>query len=109
MASAPQPDQPTTLQEHAGKAEQMAQELSTYPDGKRKSELLQIRKSNPTLAALVQDSLRQLRQQTDTQGGSQLRQQMGKAAAAWRPERGGPLSSFMRPRNGGHPRPLSKK
>jgi hypothetical protein len=80
---APTANQPVTLQELSMKAQEIAQRLSQMGESQKDSELLALRKANPSLASIVKDQLAQFRQQTNTQGGAQLRDQMfGKAGQA---------------------------
>ena len=66
--------QPTSLQELADQATQMAQQLVSLPDGERKQQLKMLREGNKQLHALVMSDLEQLRSQASSQGKQMLLQ-----------------------------------
>jgi len=63
-------------------AQQLAQQMITMPDGIRRSQLIEIKRSNPTLHALVTQSLQDMRQDMDLQGRQMMLQQMQQEQAA---------------------------
>jgi hypothetical protein len=72
----------TTPEDMALQAEQIAQRVLSMPYELRRSELLNIKKSNETLHALVISKMQKIRQQAQTAGGYQmLQQQLGAQAA----------------------------
>lgn len=80
----PGPNDKISLQELAGQAQEIAQELAAMPESQKDSELIALRKANPNLAAIVKDQLAQNKQQTNQAGGEQLRAQMfGKQGSAF--------------------------
>jgi hypothetical protein len=61
------------------KAQQIAQELSGMPDSQRQSELINLKKTDSTLHALVKSQLDDIKQDAERQGGQQvMQQQFGK-------------------------------
>jgi hypothetical protein len=66
-------------------AQQMAQELLIQDDTTRRSQLIMVKKQNPTLHALVIQALTDMRQQAATQGQSMVIDQMRQQAAGGPP------------------------
>lgn len=84
MAGLPQgPNQQVTPEELLGRAQYMAQQLMGMPESQKDSELIKLKKVDPTLHSLVKSQINDIRQQAKTQGGSQvLAQQFGKQGEA---------------------------
>jgi hypothetical protein len=77
------PNTPVTPQELMAKAEEIAGQMQSLPDTQRQSEMIALKKTDPTLHALVKSRMDDQKQQAQMQGGQQvLAQQYGKAAAA---------------------------
>ena len=77
---APPPSGSTTStpQDLDNKAQQIAEKLQAMPDTQRRSELLELKKADGSLHALVSQKLDDMKQTTDTAGGAMLRAgQMG--------------------------------
>lgn len=66
-----------TPEDLTAQAEQIAYQLLTMPYEARRSQLLQIKKSNETLHSIVIAKMEQIRNQAKNQGGQQVLQQMG--------------------------------
>lgn len=65
------------------KAEEIAGQLQSLPDSQRQSELISLKKTDPTLHALVKSRMDDQKQEAQMQGGQQvLAQQYGKQGAA---------------------------
>jgi hypothetical protein len=74
---------PVTPQELMQKAEQIAGQMQALPDSQRQSEMITLKKTDPTLHALVKSRMDDQKQQAQLQGGQQvLAQQYGKQGAA---------------------------
>lgn len=84
VAGLPQgPNQKVTPEELLQRAQYMASQLMGMPEAQKDSELIKLKKVDPTLHALVRGQMNDLRQQARTQGGSQLlAQQFGKQGEA---------------------------
>jgi hypothetical protein len=73
-----QPNQPTTPEEMLSQAQTLAQQLMSLPDTQRKSELIKLKRVDPTMHSLVTSALDEIRQQARTMGQQQvLAQQYG--------------------------------
>jgi hypothetical protein len=88
MAAQPTiPNKPTTPQEYQQKAQTLAQQILGMPESQKDSELIQLKKSDPTMHSLVKSQIEDIRRQAQTAGGAQvMAQQFGKqgmAAPAW--------------------------
>jgi hypothetical protein len=81
-ATAGQPQQggPTTVEDIQAQADQIVQQLEAMPDSQRKSELLQLKKDDSTLHALVSSKLDENRRRQNTAGGAQIRGQQQQQA-----------------------------
>ena len=65
------------------KAEEIAGQLQSLPDAQRQSEMISLKKTDPTLHALVKSRMDDQKQQAQQQGGQQvLAQQYGKQGSA---------------------------
>jgi hypothetical protein len=85
------PGKPTTPEEVLAKAQTIAQQLMGLPDTQRKSELLQLKKSDPMLHAQVKELMDSMKQQAQTAGGAMMiQQQYGKQGSAQRLRRNTP-------------------
>lgn len=69
-----QPNMPVTPQEMMQNASVLAEQLLALPESQRKSEMIQLGKQDPTMAALVKDQVEKQRRQAQTTGGAQLLQ-----------------------------------
>jgi hypothetical protein len=77
------PNTPVTPQELMSKAEEIAGQMQSLPDSQRQGEMIALKKTDPTLHALVKSRMEDQKQQAQQQGGQQvLAQQYGKAASA---------------------------
>jgi len=57
----------------------MAQQIMGMPEAQKDSELIKLKKADPTLHALVKSQINDMRQQAKTQGGAaMMQQQFGK-------------------------------
>ena len=73
------PNMPTTPQDIMGKAQLIAQDLMGKPETQRKSEIMQLGRSDKVLHSLVLQLMDDMRQQARAQGGQMvLQQQFGK-------------------------------
>lgn len=72
----PSPSGPVSLEELVANAQQIAQQLMGMPETQRKSQLIQLKRGNPTLHAMVKSELENIRQQLRSQGAEQLKAQM---------------------------------
>lgn len=71
-----------TPQDLQGKADELARQLLAMPEGQRRGQLTQIRKTNETLHSLIIASMQKMRSQARSVGGPQvLQQELGPAAA----------------------------
>ena len=78
IAQPTQPNQPTTPEEMLSQAQTLAQQLMALPDTQRKSELIKLKRVDPTMHSLVTSALDEIRQQARTMGQQQvLAQQYG--------------------------------
>lgn len=76
------PNTPTTPEEMNQMAMTLAQQIMSMPESQKDSALIQLKKENPTIHALVKSQMEQFRNQAATQGRDQvLQQQFGKTAA----------------------------
>lgn len=79
------PNQKITPEELLQRAQYVATQIMGMPESQKDSELIQLKKVDPTLHALVKSQIGDMRQKAKTQGGSQLlAQQFGKTGAARR-------------------------
>jgi hypothetical protein len=77
------PNKPTTPEEMLGKAQQLAQKILSMPEAQKDSELIQLKKTDPTMHSLVKSQIEDIRRQAQTAGGSMLmQQQFGKQGMA---------------------------
>lgn len=77
-------------------AQQMAQQMLTLPDGVRRSQLIDMKRSNPTLHALVTQNLTDMRQDMSTQGQQMMMEQMrAEQQQSGGPQAGPPPSGGM--------------
>lgn len=65
-------DTPEALQ---AKAQTMAAQIMSMPESQKDSALIQLKRNDPTLHALVRSIIEQTKQQAQTQGGAMLMQQ----------------------------------
>ena len=73
------PNQQTTPEELMQRANYMASQIMGMPEAQKDSELIKLKKADPTLHALVKSQINDMRQQAKTQGGAQaIQQQFGK-------------------------------
>jgi hypothetical protein len=81
------PNKPQSPEEYQAKAQTLAQQILSMPETQKDSELIQLKKSDPTMHALVTSQIDDIRRQAKTVGGAQLMaQQFGKqgmALPAW--------------------------
>lgn len=66
-----------TPQEMMQKAQALAQQILTLPESQKDSELVALKKAQPTLHALVKSNIESMRQQARTAGGAMLMAQQG--------------------------------
>jgi hypothetical protein len=78
-----------TLEELEAKAQTLAQQIMQLPEANKDSELIQLKKANPTLHALVKSCIEQMRQQAKTTGGAMVMQQQGMGGGGGMPPQGG--------------------
>jgi len=69
------PNQPITPEEMMGRANEVAQQLMTLPETQRKSELINLKRTDPTLHSLVISIMDDIRQQARSQGQQMVLQQ----------------------------------
>lgn len=69
------PNVPRTPDELQSQAQLIAQQLLSLPESQKDSQLIKLKKSDPTMHALVKSILNDIRQQAQTQGGAMLLQQ----------------------------------
>lgn len=73
------PNQETTPEELQSRAQYVASQLMGMPESQKDSEMIKLKKVDPTLHSLVKSIIGDMRQQARTQGGAQLlAQQFGK-------------------------------
>jgi len=85
------PNKPTTPEEMMQMAGTLAQQIMSMPESQKDSALIQLKKEDATMHALVSSQIEEIRRQAQQQGGAQvMAQQFGKqgAAMAYRPMRG---------------------
>lgn len=70
-----QPNQPITPEEMMAKANEVAQQFMGMPETQRKSELIKLKRTDPTLHSLVTSVMDDIRQQARSQGQQQVLQQ----------------------------------
>ncbi len=66
------PNKPTTPEEMTQMATTIAQQIMGYPESQKDSALIQLKKEDPTMHALVSSQIDDMRQQAATQGGAQV-------------------------------------
>jgi len=89
------PNKPTTPEEMQQMASTIAQQIMSYPESQKDSALIQLKKEDPTMHALVSSQIEDIRRQAATQGRDQvLSQQFGKQAQERYPA-GRPLRSIL--------------
>jgi hypothetical protein len=77
------PGKPQTPEEYQAKAQTLAQQILSMPESQKDSELIQLKKSDPTMHSLVTSQIDDIRRQARTAGGAQLMaQQFGKQGMA---------------------------
>lgn len=76
MQYMPQPNQAISLEDIAARADMIATDLLSKPESVKDSELIALKKMNPTIHASVRAALDRKRQELRLQGGAQLQQQM---------------------------------
>lgn len=77
------PNQETTPEELQSRAQYVASQLMGMPESQKDSEMIRLKKVDPTLHSLVKSIIGDLRQQARTQGGAQLlAQQFGKQGSS---------------------------
>jgi hypothetical protein len=70
------------------RAQYVATQIMGMPESQKDSELIKLKKTDPTLHALVTSQISDMRQQAKTQGGAQvMAQQFGKQGSTRRPRR----------------------
>jgi hypothetical protein len=80
------PNQQTTPEELMQRASYMASQIMGMPEAQKDSELIKLKKADPTLHALVKSQINDMRQQARTQGGSaMMQQQFGKQGSIMLP------------------------
>jgi hypothetical protein len=66
------------------KAQEISKQIAAMPDGQRQSELINLRKADPNLHALVKSQLEDIDRDAERQGGDLVKQQrLGKQGAAY--------------------------
>ncbi len=73
---------PVTPGEVMAQADDMANQLMAMPETARKSQLIQLKRSNPMLHAVVKQKMENMVQQGASQGVQMMRQQMQGAPMA---------------------------
>ena len=77
------PNQQTTPEELLSRAQYVASQIMGMPESQKDSELIKLKKVDPTLHALVRSVMGDMRQQAKTQGGAQvMAQQFGKTGSS---------------------------
>jgi len=77
----PTPNQPTTPEEMQSMATTLAQQAMAMPESQKDSFLIQLKKEDPTIHALVTSQIEDMRRQAKNVGGAAvMQQQFGKAA-----------------------------
>jgi hypothetical protein len=95
-----QPNQPTTPADMLSKAQTIAQSILGMPEAQKDSELIQLKKQDPTLHSLVTSQIEDIRRQAQTQGGAMLmQQQFGKQGRAKKKPRPSVLDDWGQPFN----------
>ncbi len=80
------PNQPVTLEELEQKAMLYAQQLMAMPESMKDSAMIQLKKTDPNLHALVKSAYEQMQRDAEVQGKAMMEQQLyGKQAAAQTP------------------------
>jgi len=78
MQRANTPNVPRTPEELQGQAQLLANQLLSLPESQKDSELIKLKRSDPTIHALVRSIIDDIRQQARTQGGAMvMAQQFG--------------------------------
>ncbi len=70
-----QPNVPVTPEEMMARANELAQQFMALPETQRKSELIRLKRSDPTMHSLVTSIMDDIRQQAQTQGQQMVLQQ----------------------------------
>ena len=78
--------QGASVEEVGARADQLAQQLLAEPDSQRKSDLLKLKKTNPTLHALTISRINDTRRQAQQQGGQQMLAQMAQQMNSGQPQ-----------------------
>lgn len=76
MQYMPQPNQSITMEDIAARADMIATDLLGKPEAVKDSELIQLKRMNPTIHASVRAAIERKRRELRLQGGAQLQQQM---------------------------------
>jgi hypothetical protein len=66
------PNVPRTPEDLQAQAQQIAQQVLTLPESQKDSQLIKLKKSDPTIHALVKSIIDDIRQQAQSQGGAML-------------------------------------
>jgi hypothetical protein len=69
------PNKPTTPNEMLAKAQELSQQILSMPESQKDSELIQLKRTDPTLHALVKSQIEDIRRTAQTQGGAMLMNQ----------------------------------
>ena len=69
------PNVPRTPEELQSQAQLLAQQLLSLPEGQKDSQLIKLKRTDPTMHALVSSIIDDIRQQARSQGGAMLMQQ----------------------------------
>jgi hypothetical protein len=69
------PNVPRTPEDFQAQAQLLAQEILALPESQKDSQLIKLKKSDPTMHALVSSIIDDIRQQAQTEGGAMLMQQ----------------------------------
>ena len=69
------PNVPRTPEDMQAQAQLIAQQLLTLPESQKDSQLIKLKKADPTMHALVSSIIDDIRQQARSQGGAMLMQQ----------------------------------
>ena len=69
------PNVPRTPEDFQAQAQLLAQQILALPESQKDSQLIKLKKADPTMHALVRSIINDIRQQAQTQGGAMLMQQ----------------------------------
>ena len=69
------PNVPRTPEDFQAQAQLLAQQILSLPESQKDSQLIKLKKADPTMHALVRSIINDIRQQAQTQGGAMLMQQ----------------------------------